>query len=54
MAGEQNPHATTHYAFGDVLARITTAMKVAPCKGCKKRKEKLNKLVPRVKRKRRT
>lgn len=32
--------------LGDTIARITSAIGIKPCGGCKKRQEKLNKLVP--------
>ena len=32
--------------LGDTIAKITTAVGVKPCGGCKKRQAKLNKLVP--------
>lgn len=31
---------------GDVIAKITESVGIKPCEGCKKRKEKLNKLFP--------
>jgi hypothetical protein len=32
--------------LGDTIAKITTSLGIKPCGGCKKRQEKLNKLVP--------
>lgn len=32
--------------FGDTIARMTTAVGITPCGGCKKRQAKLNKLFP--------
>lgn len=32
--------------LGDVVATVTSAVGIEPCKGCKKRQEKLNKLIP--------
>jgi hypothetical protein len=32
--------------LGDVVARVTSAVGIKPCGGCKDRQEKLNKLVP--------
>ena len=32
--------------LGDTIARMTTAIGIPPCGGCKKRQERLNKLVP--------
>lgn len=31
---------------GDTVARVTSALGVKPCGGCKKRQEELNKAVP--------
>ena len=31
---------------GDLIARATSAVGIKPCGGCKKRQQKLNKLVP--------
>lgn len=32
--------------LGDVVATVTSAVGIEPCEGCKKRQEKLNKLIP--------
>ena len=32
--------------LGDLLAKATATIGIKPCAGCKKRQEKLNKLVP--------
>lgn len=32
--------------LGDTIAKITSAVGIKPCGGCKKRQEKLNDLVP--------
>lgn len=32
--------------LGDTIAKVTTAIGIKPCKGCKKRQAKLNKLFP--------
>jgi len=32
--------------LGDTIAKITSSLGIKPCGGCKKRQEKLNKLVP--------
>lgn len=32
--------------LGDVVAKVTTAIGIRPCGGCKKRQEQLNKAVP--------
>lgn len=32
--------------LGDVVATVTSAIGIEPCNGCKKRQEKLNKLLP--------
>lgn len=32
--------------LGDAVARVTSAVGVKPCGGCKKRQEALNKMVP--------
>lgn len=32
--------------LGDTIAKVTKAVGVRPCGGCKKRQEKLNKLLP--------
>lgn len=37
--------------FGDTIAKITSAVGIKPCGGCKERQEKLNKLIPYKKRK---
>jgi hypothetical protein len=32
--------------LGDVVARVTSAIGIKPCGGCKQRQQKLNELVP--------
>ena len=32
--------------LGDTIAKITSSLGIKPCGGCKKRQEKLNKIVP--------
>jgi len=32
--------------FGDTIAKMTTALGIKPCGGCKKRQEKLNRAFP--------
>lgn len=32
--------------LGDTIARITSAVGIKPCSGCKKRQEKLNAMFP--------
>lgn len=38
----------THYGAGDLVARATGALGIAPCQPCKKRQAQLNGLFPRV------
>ena len=45
------PHGVTadnlpSRGLGDTIAKITTTAKIRPCRGCKKRQAKLNKLIP--------
>lgn len=42
-----------YLGLGDVIERGLKKFGVNPCKGCDKRKKKLNRLVPRVKRRKR-
>lgn len=42
-----------YMGLGDVVADVAKKLGFSECPGCKNRKAKLNKLVPRVKRKRR-
>lgn len=44
-AHEQAP---SHYGFGDLVARATSAVGIKPCAPCKKRQAQLNGLLPRV------
>ena len=37
---------TKNIGLGDIIAKATSAVGIKPCGGCKKRKEKLNKLFP--------
>jgi hypothetical protein len=39
-------HTCKSRGLGDTIARITKAVGVKPCGKCKKRQEKLNKLLP--------
>lgn len=39
-------HTCRSRGFGDTVAKITSAVGVKPCGKCKKRQEKLNKLLP--------
>lgn len=32
--------------LGDTIAKVTTALGIKPCGGCKKRQDKINQLVP--------
>jgi len=32
--------------LGDAVAKVTSAVGIKPCSGCKRRRDKLNKLVP--------
>lgn len=36
----------TQLGLGDVIARITTALGITPCAGCKRRQQWLNRHVP--------
>lgn len=42
----KNTSAQKPEGLGDTIAKITSAFGIKPCGGCKKRQEKLNKLVP--------
>ena len=36
----------TSRGLGDTFAKVTSAIGIKPCGGCKERQEKLNKLIP--------
>lgn len=38
----------SHMGLGDVIAGITKAIGIAPCQGCEERRQKLNRLFPKV------
>lgn len=40
----------TYYPLGDALATLTSAFGIAECEACKKRRQQLNRLVPRLRR----
>lgn len=42
----RNCPETKSRGLGDTIAKVTTALGIPPCGGCKERQEKLNKLVP--------
>jgi hypothetical protein len=39
-------HAPKSRGFGDTIAKITSAVGIKPCGGCRKRQAKLNKMFP--------
>jgi len=41
-----NTHPVKLRGLGDVVAKITSAVGIKPCGGCKQRQEQLNKLMP--------
>ena len=40
--------APTHYGAGDLVARATKALGIAPCTPCERRRQALNQMMPRV------
>jgi hypothetical protein len=44
-APAQPPRLPPLRGLGDVVARVTSAIGIKPCGGCKKRQQKLNELV---------
>lgn len=42
----KTPRPARSRGLGDTIAKVTTAVGIRPCLGCKKRQELLNKLVP--------
>ena len=44
-AGEWTPEQTSR-GLGDTIAKVTSAVGIKPCGGCKERQKKLNELIP--------
>lgn len=44
-------HRCTHLGMGDVVARVTKAVGITPCKPCEERRKKLNGWIPSIWRK---
>ena len=42
----ENPLPEKSRGLGDTIAKMTSKLGIKPCGGCKKRQEKLNKIVP--------
>ena len=45
ISGDKRPIQKSR-GLGDTIAKVTKAVGVKPCGGCKKRQEKLNKILP--------
>ncbi len=43
---QRNCPAAQSRGLGDTIAKVTAALGIKPCGGCKERQEKLNKLLP--------
>jgi hypothetical protein len=49
---EHRSAAPSHYGLGDVVARATKAVGIAPCTPCEQRRRMLNGMLPKVMRRR--